>query len=321
MRYTKKEIDKLISDINKGYRAKWKGKIPTISVSKTIEYIKSKFDTEKQALACSERDADNPDGKYYNMSPEEIIAAWDKTSSDSKYYGSMLDDYVGHVLSISIAPTEDAKIRLIEELNEWILDNNLQDDNRFQENKKGFDQFYSDIQKLGYKYLTREIMVYIPINTVYQTKGRFDCLFYNEENDKYLLIDWKTTENISKKAFKNKKLKGPANVLEECTMNEYGIQLYLYKKAFCELYKFTTPDKIDTYICQCLRAPGTNGKNYVLHRPLFNYNSKLISDIQWFAGYKEFKKKPVLTAEDIAKYAIEFQEVLDKLERDAGNEK
>lgn len=290
MSYTKDEIDKLINKTNKEFRAKLNGKLLTISVSKTIEHLKSKFDAEKQARSCSQRDEDNPDGKYYNMTPEQIIAAWDKISSDSKYYGSLLDDYVGHVLSISIAPTEDTKIQLTQELNDWIIDHNLQDDNRFQENKKGFDQFYSDIQKLGYKYLTREIMVYIPSNTIHQTKGRFDCLFYNEETDKYLLIDWKTTENISKKAFKNKKLKGPASMLEECTMNEYGIQLYLYKKAFCELYKFTTPDKIDTYICQCLKAPGANGKNYVLHRPLFDYDSNLISGIQWFASYKEIPK-------------------------------
>lgn len=287
MSYTKDEIDSLINKTNKEYRAKWNGKkIPFISVSKTIEYLKSKFDAEKQARSCSQRDEDNPDGKYYNMSPEQIIAAWDKISSESKYYGSLLDDYVGHVLNISISPSEDVKIQLTQELNEWIIDNNLQDDIRFQENKKGFDQFYSDIQKLGYKYLTREIMVYIPSDALYQTKGRFDCLFYNEETDKYLLIDWKTTENISKKAFKNKKLKGPGGLLDECTMNEYGIQLYLYKKAFCEFYKFTTADKIDTYICQCLKAPGTNGKNYVLHRPLFNYDSKYMTEIQKFAGYK-----------------------------------
>lgn len=53
MSYTKDEIDKLINKTNKEFRANWDGKMYTISVSKTIEHLKSKFDVEKQARSCS----------------------------------------------------------------------------------------------------------------------------------------------------------------------------------------------------------------------------------------------------------------------------
>lgn len=274
-----KNIKDIIKETNKNISKEVTYK--SLSVSKTIELLKKGFDREGMSKRCSEKGFDDPESKYYQMSPEAILEKWDKKASESRHYGSLLDDYVGMILN------EKA-----DELEVWKLDNSYDYNERLNNLCNGFDEFYKVLyENTGYRYVTREEKMYIKSNkTGEYINGRFDCLFYSEKDDRYMLIDWKTSESIdSSNHFE--KLQGPLYDYDACNLNEYSIQLLMYKKALCEVYNITTPDKIDTFICQFAPNVGLNGNSYKIHKTNLEYSSSQLDNVIEFVYKKNNMKK------------------------------
>lgn len=59
--------------------------------------------------------------------------------------------------------------------------------------------------------------------------GTIDCVFYDSHSDKYILVDWKTSQ--SGKITEEKTLNND-NKLVNNDRNKYGCQLFIYKKLF-----------------------------------------------------------------------------------------
>lgn len=270
-----KDIISIIETKNKQIKESYKG---TMSVSQLCnDYIKIKFDDVGTAARCAKKGLEDPTYKYAGMTAEEILEQWNEKSNQSKKYGSLLDSYAGLRLN-----NEDDKLEL------WKLDNAYDYDARLKSICTGFDQFYEFIStKTNYKYVARELPLYCSTNNDSKINGRFDCLFYDESTDAYIIIDWKTTEDITVKNNFRKFLLGPAYMLDECDMNIYTIQLHIYKKALVETYGLSSYDKISVYVCNLLREP-IDGVYYKLFPQNFVFD---VNRLNTFIDFGNLKHK------------------------------
>lgn len=247
------------------------------SVSALCSHIKQPFDEIAAATKCAESGKNNSYYKYYNMSVEDILKLWKEKSDTSKKYGALLDSYTGFITE----PKSDDEFMV------WKLDNNFEDDARLHNTCMGFDQFYSWITTAtNYVFVGREIPMYINPNTEYKISGRLDALFYDPNNDAYIIFDYKTTDHISTGSAYRKKMNGPAYMLDDCDMNAYTVQLHLYKKALVETYHLTEYNKISVYVCNLLKEPNDKGLFYKLYPQNFKFDLELLNKIINFAVLK-----------------------------------
>jgi ATP-dependent exoDNAse (exonuclease V) beta subunit len=261
-----------------------------ISVSKLEEFVTAKFDKEASAKKCEEKGKTDPNYKYAGMTAEEIIKKWEDKADESKMYGRLLDEY-----------TEQIMTKGCQDLELWKLDNNFDSDMRLMNNCHGFDEFYEDIKKFNYEFVGREIPVYYETPSTlgempFDNKedkghnvvtGRIDALFYNKTTGKYLIVDWKTTDDIKTESFHHKMMYGPANKWEDCDMGKYSIQLYIYKQALIYTYKLTEENNISECVCNLLKEKSGNTlKNYLVYKPIFTYNPKIMNQVIDFSIMK-----------------------------------
>ena len=251
----------------------------TMSVSKLIEYMHKEFDKEGVAKKCFEKGFDDPKSKYYQMTQQQILESWEATATKSRSYGSKIDSYIEIFLTKP------------EKLDSWKLDNNYDYDDRIKNLCKGFEEFYNVLtEKTDYKYVCREEKMFIKSNKTDEwINGRFDCLFYSKKLNKYLVIDWKTSGSIDKEN-KWEKMLGPLYEYDACNLNEYTIQIQMYKKALSEVYELAPPENIDVYICKFSIEPNEFGNHFQLYNQGFEYDSKKLDDIIEFA-YKKSRMK------------------------------
>lgn len=258
-----KNIQEYIENKNKELKDLFK---KTLSVSKLNEYLKESFDEITMAENCYQKGLKDPTYKYAGMSVNEILTQWHDKANESKHYGRLLDEYTD-----LLSNKKDNDLEL------WKLNNNFNNDNRLNNYCKGVDQFIDFIiLNTNYYYVGREIPIFYENKNGNKINGRLDYLLYDDNTDSYIIIDWKTTENITIKNNYNKHLLGPAYMLDECDMNLYTIQLFIYKLALVNTYKLTTANKISTYVCNLLRE-SDNNIYYKLYKPNFVYNENLLN--------------------------------------------
>ena len=120
-----KNIKELIENINNQIKTEYKG---CVSVSKLCnDYIKVKFDDVAQAEVCAKKGLNDPNYKYAGMTANQILEQWHTKSSESKRYGSLLDDYAGMNLNNETEKLELWKkkvLGLIQMQNHMILKQN-----------------------------------------------------------------------------------------------------------------------------------------------------------------------------------------------------
>ena len=265
------KTEDIVERIQKVNSEKFPKGTQTISVSNVIGRLHEKFDKEGQAQRCFEKYFEDQTSKYYHMSAEEILNQWEAKANESKKYGIMSDNY------IEFRTSGHSEF----ERPDFLKDHNI-DENEVKPliNKPlknafdGFDQFYNVLTSLGgnefkYSYLARELTLYYKVNDVV-VKGRFDALFqetFSNEPSKFLLIDWKTNEEISKSSFGGKKMFGPCYNLQDCNFNHYSLQLEIYKQALLKIYHLddllqTNMSGIQTFIVQLGKLQEHNMKFY-----------------------------------------------------------
>lgn len=267
-----KNIQEYIENKNKELKELFK---KTLSVSKLNEYLKEPFDEITMAENCYQKGLKDPTYKYAGMNVNEILTQWHDKANESKHYGRLLDEYTDLLFN-----KKDNDLEL------WKLNNNFNNDNRLNNYCKGVEQFIDFIiLNTNYYYVGREIPIFYENKNGNKINGRLDYLLYDDNTDSYIIIDWKTTENITIKNKYNKHLLGPAYMLDECDMNLYTIQLFIYKLALVNTYKLTTANKISTYVCNLLRD-SDNNKYYKLYKPNFIYNEDLLNKFIEFGNNK-----------------------------------
>lgn len=266
----KEEIKKHIKTVNEQF----KNVSSIISVSKMLDFLSRKFDAEKQALVCEAKGQSDPKYKYAGMTAAEIMEQWTAKADESKKYGSLLDTYAG--LSFG-----DTSIK--ESLDVWKLDHNFDYDERLKSNCTGFDEFVSDMSGYGYVYVGRELTVYLKTANDNVITGRLDCLFWHPETNKYLIVDWKTTDDIKLSSFGNQKFFGPGFEIDDCDMSKYTTQLHVYKEALCSTYNLAKPEDVAVVIVNLRKSEEANGRHYLLYKENYQFKSQRLHDFVDFA--------------------------------------
>lgn len=234
------------------------------SVSKIVEVMHEPFDKEGVANKTFSKHFNDPNSKYYHMSVQEIIASWNAKAELGRNNGKVLDTYIGMILE-----NHESK---------EILEKYKASLNEIAANKCNvFDKFYNEniVNKL--EFLTREQMLHDETKGVV---GRFDAMFLKNDVrtpgvQNLLLIDWKNTEKIET-SNSYSKLKGPLYKYDDCELNRYTIQLYIYVYILRKVYHLT-----DVRIIPLLVQIGT--VDYAIYAPQIPYSDELVCDIISFA--------------------------------------
>lgn len=197
-----------------------------LSVSVVTHLFKEHFDSETKAIETSERNWDNPNSKYYRMTPEEILSQWKKKSSDSCLNGTVIHEFAESCFYYMTSQYD----KILPEFK-----CRLTSDGGFESKSPKEDavvRFYQDIPKCIVPILA-ETKVY-DANLGYA--GTFDILFYYDatldgKDDSYSGLfecDWKTNEDLYKN-FMEKKLLAPFDNLLDMPLSVYKLQLSLYQ--------------------------------------------------------------------------------------------
>lgn len=197
-----------------------------LSVSVVTHLFKEHFDSETKAIETSERNWDNPNSKYYRMTPEEILKQWKEKSENACSHGTEVHEF-GESCFYYMTGQYD---KILPEFK-----CRLTNDGGFESRSPKEDaavRFYQDIPKCIVPILA-ETKVY-DANLGYA--GTFDILFYydatiegRDDNKSGLMImDWKTNEDLYKN-FKSKTLYEPFDELPDMPLSLYSLQLSLYQ--------------------------------------------------------------------------------------------
>ena len=181
------------------------------SVTKVLKQFKKEFDKHSAAERVAKR---------HRVSTKQVLADWELNNLYSTTLGSMLHKYIENFyankkiavdqsLVSSILKTEQ-KIELLERLPVLV---------------QYFQQFYSDYSDL---ICARTELVVGDLDDT-RICGMVDLLCYNCATDSYEIVDFKTNKNINTKAKYKTKLKAPFDLMPDCELTHYTIQLNAYK--------------------------------------------------------------------------------------------
>lgn len=262
--------------------------IPYITISNINSQLVKPFDTVGVAKKCEEK-GKTTQCKWTGLSAEDIIKMWDDKATESREYGKKLDDYTDCVLN----EDKDA-------LELYMLDNDVENDERLKSHIFAFDEFYNRLMSSGdVEFVGREIEVWNRVKTEneeFYVKGRLDALFYNKRTDTWIVIDWKSNECITTEATRwTEHLLGAAKDLYAIDWNTYTLQVFNYKEALLQNY---LPEGTDVNHVQCMivnlpkeeydnsDAVLGKGQKYKAYMPAFKYDANKINSIYEYA----FKK-------------------------------
>lgn len=270
--------------------------LPKISISTVLDSLERPFDKIGVAQKTHDKHYDNPNSEYYHMTVEQIIEKWSDKGAESRHYGSMLDDYIGNILT---GTENDLKL--------FKLNNAYDYDNRLHGLCDSFDTFYRLMSKSGdMEFVDRERDVYLKTSMIdpndntktieFYIKGRFDALFYNKRTHKWIIIDWKSSGSVDKVPDRyTDKFLGPMYRWPALNYYRYTNQLHFYKNALLENYlpKGTTPDDV---VVMIVNLPGKiipeSGQNYMTHTAGLRYDPMLLDSIYKFAMMKKLLEAP-----------------------------
>lgn len=257
------------------------GRKRSISVSKCINMLKPEFETEKVAGEMVEKYFDVEGHKYYHMSKEEIIDLWETKKNNACNRGMLFDSYV----------EQRFEIRDSEAYQEWYLEHNISEDMFMHRAMNGFNNIIKNYAGLGYTTVVGTEIPLFAFNTFDNTQvinGRCDCLLYNPTTKHFLIIDWKTNEEIKQSGYEN--MYGPMSNFPSCEYYGYILQVFFYKKALIETYKLGTSETVHVAICQ-MGVP--ENPNYrIFNDSIFSYTESLMNSIiKYVYLRKEYSKK------------------------------
>ncbi len=178
------------------------------SVTQLIKRFKKPFEKEKMAKLVA---------KKTGLPVEQIKEEWDQNNLYSTTLGSMLHKYIENFYNCKKIPFEGDFKRL----------RNDQKDKIFETLPKLIHQFHDFAAQHNFLHSIKNEFV---VGDIRDTNicGMLDMLCYNSETDGYEILDFKTNKKMSKTS-KYGKLLYPFDDMSEGEVNEYTIQLNVYK--------------------------------------------------------------------------------------------
>lgn len=252
----------------------------TISISTVLGMISEPFDSDAVAQKTYDKNFNNPESKYYQMTKEQILESWAEKGATSCKYGSQLDDYIG----ICLTGNETEK--------ELFYMDYIDGDERMEGLAKSFDRFYNEKIKNGsLEFVNREQYLYFEVEVdgeLWHVRGRFDCLFYNKETGRYVIVDWKSNGEIETEPTKwTKKLLGPAKSLYDLSGIKYTTQVYFYKMALESLPLLVKNDIVDVAIVNLSGYNENKEPQLKIITALYPYEKTFIESILKYAIKKK----------------------------------
>jgi len=182
-------------------------KIDWTSVTSFVGMFKPKFDAKAQA----KKSAKNKRSKWYNMTPQEILQAWENESQRAIKLGNFYHNQrESDLLNFKTIEREGVKVPIIKPL----FDNDT-------------GVKIAPKQKLD-EGVYPEHFVYLKSSSLC---GQADLV--EVVNGHVNITDYKTNKEIKTKGFKNwegitAKMYNPLNHLDDCNFNHYSMQMSIY---------------------------------------------------------------------------------------------
>lgn len=256
----KETIQKKNSELN---RKHFYNKQTWISITNIKDACKIPFDRDSIAQKTYDNHYEDEGSEYYHMSVEQIIEKWEDKASKSRQNGNFCDSYIEYFYNDK---SEEEKNHF-----KTTVLNESQDMER---KLIGIENCLRDFKSKNFVFEAREMKLMLPYEykgKTYVINGRFDAIFSN--SNKIILIDWKNSEDI-KSENKWQKMLGPCKNMDDCDMNLFTIQLYVYKYILHHVYGIEKD--ILSYIIQ---FPSHKDYYYKVFSPSFEYDEKLIQKI------------------------------------------
>lgn len=263
------------------------------SISRVLSKLHKEFDKDGVSQMLFEKYYNDPDSKYYQMTQDQILKLWDLKGQAGIFLGKQLDKMM------QAFKAEDKHYQ-------------TNDSSDFKKELLDIDSIVSDVPDKLEKFVDREDLNkmynnmlefyksiyetsikngYIPIitgseldviNLKYKYKGRLDAIWYfknikDSSKDFIFLVDYKSTKEISTENHWDK-MYGPLKKYDDCDMNIYTMQLYMYKCALVNTYKI--PE--GRIIPRILNITADHCKFF---EPTIEYSDQLVSDVMKF--YRE----------------------------------
>lgn len=201
-------------------------------VSNVTHMYQEHFDEKLVAQKTFERNFDNPDSKYYQMTPVQIIESWHKISSDACSHGTERHEFGESCLYFMTGQYDKIlpafKERLKEDENgEFTFE-------AVYPKEEAIVKFWEDIPQCIVPILA-ETKVY---DKELMYSGTFDILFYYDaeldgkdaRKSGLWVYDYKSNKDLYKN-YNEKKLLAPFNELLDMPLSIYKLQLSLYQNC------------------------------------------------------------------------------------------
>ncbi|MFP8488760.1 hypothetical protein ACKGJO_06620 [Gracilimonas sp. Q87] len=173
-------------------------------ITSWIKEFHEKFDRDGISKFVASRD---------RRTQEEVLAEWDKKRDDAIEYGNhvhkLAEDYINDGLIID---DEEDLACIIE--------------------AEG---------KLGYRSVLSEWVIY---DERLKRCSAIDWLAFNPENDKFVIMDFKTNKEIKYEGYNGKMMHYPCEMLPDSNYYHYCLQLSIYKKIVREQYDLPVQDEM-----------------------------------------------------------------------------
>ena len=149
---------------------------------------------------------------YMGMTVEEVLATWNDAAEHGTKVHEELENYILHKDTL----TEPKSIQGMNWLNKYKM-------------KSSFDVY-------------PEVITY---SEELKLSGTIDLLLFDKINNKYIIMDWKTSKKIDTKSYKNKRGTKPASAnIEDTKFNHYALQLSLYRYLLEKNYDIMLDDQL-----------------------------------------------------------------------------
>lgn len=181
------------------------------SVSEIIKEF-APFDSEKTALGCSK----NPTHEHYGKSVDEILAIWEEKKNNAATAGTQVHEF-GEACSLYWEGREE---EIEEQYRSRICPEGFV---ATSPKEAAMVSWWNSLDPSRYKIVARETRI---VNPVLGYAGTFDLLLYDMVDGCFVLMDYKTNENL--KRWFGGFLTTPLNMIRSNDLGKYTMQQNMY---------------------------------------------------------------------------------------------